>query len=171
MTGQIGEIEAVAQQNTDYLHVIFTAPLVQLAVMCLRPGEQTGTDSPEGAFRSFRVESGEAKFVSDHLNEERTVRGGERLVVSHGGSASRDQRIENGLAQAVYHHLAAKPPGRDCASHEGGCGRGGFSARLDPASQGLHHLRLSHHHPHLMRCAIPDDRNRERAHCCPIQRD
>lgn len=86
MTGQIGELETVAHHNTDYLHVIFTAPLVQLAVMCLRPGEQMGTDAPAGAFRFLRVESGEAKVVFDQLNEERTVRGGERLVVSHGVS-------------------------------------------------------------------------------------
>lgn len=84
MTGNIGELEAVTHSNTDYLHVIFTAPLVQLAVMCLKPGEQTAIDAPEGAFRFFRVESGEAKFVFDNLHEERTVRGGERLVVSHG---------------------------------------------------------------------------------------
>ncbi|MEO5988234.1 MAG: cupin domain-containing protein [Candidatus Eisenbacteria bacterium] len=86
MNAHIGELEAAADENTNYLHVIFTAPLVQLAVMCLRPGEQIPTESPAGAFRFFRVQSGEAKFVFDHSDEERTVRDGERVVVPHGVS-------------------------------------------------------------------------------------
>lgn len=84
MAAAVGQIEAVTRRNTHFRHVLFTAPHSQLAVMCLQPGERLASESHAGAFRYFRVESGEAHFVFEDTKEERLVRGGERLLVPRG---------------------------------------------------------------------------------------
>ena len=84
MAAEVGQIEAVTRRNTHFRHVLFTAAHSQLAVMCLQPGERLGSDSHSGAFRYFRVESGEARFVFEETHEEHRVRSGERLLVPRG---------------------------------------------------------------------------------------
>ena len=84
MAAAVGQIEAVTRQNRHYRHVIFTAQHSQLAVMCLQPGERTGSDAHTGALRYFSVESGEACFVFEDTREKRVVGRGERLLVPRG---------------------------------------------------------------------------------------
>jgi mannose-6-phosphate isomerase-like protein (cupin superfamily) len=55
----------------------------QLVVMCLLPGEEIGNELHSNVDQSFRIEQGEAKFVSNGRME-RPVHEGDAVVVPAG---------------------------------------------------------------------------------------
>jgi mannose-6-phosphate isomerase-like protein (cupin superfamily) len=82
MTGYFGAIEAQTRENSYFRKVLFTGEHSQLVVMCLRPGEDTGTEMHPHVDQFFRIEQGEAEF---ELGEERQVaREGEAVLVPAG---------------------------------------------------------------------------------------
>lgn len=115
MASEVGQIEAVTRRNTHYRHVIFTAPHSQLAVMCLQPGERLGGVPHTGAFRYFRVESGEARFVFEDTQEERLVRGGERVLVPRG--VAHHVRNESETAPLKFYSISSPPTHADSTLH------------------------------------------------------
>ncbi len=115
MAAAVGQIEAVTRRNTHFRHVLFTAPHSQLAVMCLQPGERLSGGSHTGAFRYFRVESGEARFVFEDTQEERLVRDGERLLVPRG--VAHHVRNASATAPLKLYSIISPPTFADSTLH------------------------------------------------------
>lgn len=65
MSGYRVNIEHESITNTDFRRVLFTAPNVQLVVMSLGPGEETGETTLSDADQFIRVEFGRGKAVLD----------------------------------------------------------------------------------------------------------
>ena len=62
MKGYVHSIEKVAEQNTTFRTVLYTAKNCQLVVMSLKPGEDIGAEVHK-LDQFFRVEEGEGKAV------------------------------------------------------------------------------------------------------------
>lgn len=82
MTGYVGSIEKLTQDNEYFRQVIFTAKYLQLVVMCLQPNEEIGVEVHPTVDQFFRVEKGEAKVVTN--GEENLVKPGDAIVVPSG---------------------------------------------------------------------------------------
>lgn len=70
MTGYVGKIEEITEQNSFFRQVIYTGKHAQLVVMCLKPGEEIGKEVHGSVDQFFRIEEGEGKVV---MNGEETV--------------------------------------------------------------------------------------------------
>jgi mannose-6-phosphate isomerase-like protein (cupin superfamily) len=67
MKGYVRSIEKVAQQNTTFRTVLYTAKNCQLVVMSLKPGEDIGVEVHK-LDQFFRIEEGEGKAVLDGID-------------------------------------------------------------------------------------------------------
>jgi mannose-6-phosphate isomerase-like protein (cupin superfamily) len=83
MTGYAGPIEKQTLKNTYFRQVIYTGKHAQLVVMCLQPGEEIGDEVHANVDQFFRIEQGEARFVSNR-KEEFLERDGSAVVVPVG---------------------------------------------------------------------------------------
>lgn len=83
MTGYVGHIEEVAEDNDFFRQVLFTGKHLQLVVMCLQPGEEIGNEVHPDVDQFFRIEEGKARFVFDGT-EEHLVEDGDAVVVPAG---------------------------------------------------------------------------------------
>ncbi len=83
MTGYVGPIEKVTEQNKYFRKVLFTGKHLQLVAMCLQPKEEIGNEVHEDVDQFFRIEEGRAKFVLDN-SEECVVGAGSAVVVPAG---------------------------------------------------------------------------------------
>lgn len=63
MNGFISEIEHRTESNTDFRHVLYTGPNLQLVLMSLEPGEEIGDEVHAHTDQFFRVESGKGVVV------------------------------------------------------------------------------------------------------------
>lgn len=82
MTGYVGNIEKLSEENENFRKVIYTGNHLQLVVMSLKPGEDIGEEVHPKVDQFFRVEEGEGKIV---MNGEETAFGeGFALVVPSG---------------------------------------------------------------------------------------
>ena len=61
MTGYVGNIEEKAVANSNFREVVFTGTYCQLVVMCLKPGEEIGSEVHKSVDQFFRVEEGNGK--------------------------------------------------------------------------------------------------------------
>ncbi|MFZ2098752.1 MAG: cupin domain-containing protein [Anaerolineales bacterium] len=129
MTGFVGDIEKLTEDNKYFRHVLFTGMYAQLVVMCLQPGEEIGNEVHHTVDQFFRIEEGEAKFVFGG-KEEHLVKAGDAVIVPAGtfhnviNTSSKDQlklytvysppnhpdgtvhktRAEAEAAEAAHHH-------------------------------------------------------------------
>jgi len=69
MTGFFGPIEQQTLKNDYFRRVIFTGKYSQLVLMCLQPGEEIGNEVHAAVDQFFRIESGQAKFVLNGMEE------------------------------------------------------------------------------------------------------
>ncbi len=83
MTGFVGNIEKLTEENDFFRHVLFTGQHTQLVVMSLKPGEEIGNEVHPNVDQFFRIESGSAKFVFNG-KEEHVVKAGDAVVVPAG---------------------------------------------------------------------------------------
>ena len=83
MTGYVGPIEKLTEENTYFRQVLFTGKYAQLVVMCLQPGEAIGNEVHDTVDQFFRIEEGEAKFVFG-TSEEHIVHSGDAVIVPAG---------------------------------------------------------------------------------------
>jgi len=83
MTGYVGNIEKQTETNEYFRQVVYTGTYQQLVVMCLKPGEEIGTEVHDKVDQFFRIEIGAAKFVFNET-EEHVVKAGEAVVVPAG---------------------------------------------------------------------------------------
>ena len=82
MTGYVGDIEKVTEQNNNFRQVIFTSKHTQLVVMSLLPGEEIGVEVHDQVDQFFRIEVGTLKFVMN--GEENVVTAGMAVIVPAG---------------------------------------------------------------------------------------
>lgn len=82
MVGYVNNIEQLTLNNTYFRQVLFTAPHSQLVVMCLKPGEEIGSEVHQNVDQFFRFEAGEGKVVLN--GEEKAVGNGDAVVVPAG---------------------------------------------------------------------------------------
>ena len=82
MTGFNGNIEDLTQKNTYFRQVIFTGKYTQLVLMCLKPGEDIGSEVHNNVDQFFRFESGSGKVNID--NDEYDVKDGDAIIVPAG---------------------------------------------------------------------------------------
>ena len=63
MTGYIDNIEGKTINNDYFREVVFTGRHCQLVVMCLKPGEEIGSEVHKNVDQFFRIEKGKGKVV------------------------------------------------------------------------------------------------------------
>jgi mannose-6-phosphate isomerase-like protein (cupin superfamily) len=57
-------IELATNKNSDYRHVLYTTPNMQIVVMSLIPGQEIGKEKHRDTTQFFRVESGNGYAIS-----------------------------------------------------------------------------------------------------------
>jgi mannose-6-phosphate isomerase-like protein (cupin superfamily) len=77
----VGELKNLTRNNTDFRRVLFSAKQLQLAVMSLQPGEETGTEVLEVDHLIYVI-SGDGRVVLDGRGKE--VAGGMVVCVPAG---------------------------------------------------------------------------------------
>ena len=82
MTGYIDNIEEKTINNDYFRKVVFTGRHCQLVVMCLKPGEEIGSEVHKNVDQFFRIEKGKGKVVIN--GEEKQVINGVGIVVPAG---------------------------------------------------------------------------------------
>jgi len=82
MTGYIDNIEEKTINNDYFREVVFTGKYCQLVVMCLKPGEEIGSEVHKNVDQFFRIEKGKGKVVIN--GEEKQVINGVGIVVPAG---------------------------------------------------------------------------------------
>jgi len=82
MKSYIDKINRVTADNQNFREVLFTSELSQLVVMCLKAGEEIGTEVHSHIDQFIRVESGEGKAVLD--GETHEIKPGYAVVVPAG---------------------------------------------------------------------------------------
>ena len=63
MTRFVEDIEELTQENKDYRRVLYTGKHLQLVLMSLKAGEETGEDVHVDHDQFFRVEKGKGELV------------------------------------------------------------------------------------------------------------
>lgn len=82
MKGYIQHIEEQTEKNNDFRRVIYTGKHSQLVFMCLRPGEEIGSEVHDDIDQFFRFEKGSGRVVIDAV--EHVVSDGFGVVVPAG---------------------------------------------------------------------------------------
>jgi len=82
MTGYVGPIEKLTEDNTNFRQVIYTSGKQQLVVMSLLPGEDIGKEVHGDVDQFFRIEEGEGKVIMD--GEETPFKSGDAIIVPAG---------------------------------------------------------------------------------------
>ena len=82
MTGYIDNIEEKTINNDYFREVVFTGKYCQLVVMCLKPGEEIGSEVHKNVDQFFRIEKGKGKVVIN--GEENQFINGVGIVVPAG---------------------------------------------------------------------------------------
>ena len=72
--GFVGNIEKDTAKNTDFRRVLYTGKFSQLVLMCLKPGEEIGSEVHDTVDQFFRIEAGEGSVFIDKV--EHKVRDG-----------------------------------------------------------------------------------------------
>ena len=65
MAGYVGNIEEKAINNDYFREVVYTGKYCQLVVMCLKPGEEIGSEVHKNVDQFFRIEKGRGKVIID----------------------------------------------------------------------------------------------------------
>ena len=82
MIGYIDNIEGKTINNDYFRKVVFTGRHCQLVVMCLKPGEEIGSEVHKNVDQFFRIEKGKGKVVIN--GEESQFTNGVGIVVPAG---------------------------------------------------------------------------------------
>jgi len=82
MTGFVTNIEKESLRNTNFRHVLFTAPHSQLVVMHLKANEDIGMEVHEHIDQFIRIEKGIGKAILD--GEETNLGDGSAVVIPAG---------------------------------------------------------------------------------------
>lgn len=110
MTGFVGHIEELTQNNTAFRQVIFTAKHSQLVLMHLNPNEDIGLEMHDSVDQFFRVESGSGKVIMN--GEEHLISDGDAIIVPAG---TQHNIINTSSEQPLKLYTIYSPP-----NHRGG---------------------------------------------------
>jgi len=80
--GFAADIERDTLKNTDFRRVLYTGKNSQLVLMCLKAGEEIGSEVHDDIDQFFRFEEGEGKVVIDGVAH--AVKDGSAVVVPAG---------------------------------------------------------------------------------------
>lgn len=80
--GFAADIETDTVKNTDFRRVLYTGKYSQLVLMCLKAGEEIGSEVHDDIDQFFRFEEGEGKVVID--GAEHAVKDGSAVIVPAG---------------------------------------------------------------------------------------
>jgi mannose-6-phosphate isomerase-like protein (cupin superfamily) len=111
MKGFVQNIEAVAIQNSEFRHVLYTAKHCQLVVMALKPGEEIGAEVHK-LDQFFRVEAGEGAAVLDGVRT--SIGTGFAVLVPAG---TKHNIVNTGAAPLKLYTLYSPPNHRDGVVH------------------------------------------------------
>lgn len=93
--GFVGNIEKETISNNDFRRVLYTGKFSQVVVMCLKPGEDIGSEVHDTVDQFFRFEGGEGLVVIDDV--EHKVHDGMAVVVPSGA--------KHNVINTSKHHL------------------------------------------------------------------
>jgi mannose-6-phosphate isomerase-like protein (cupin superfamily) len=65
MNGYFGNIEELAEENTNFRQVLYSGTKLQLVLMSLEPGQEIGGEIHADTDQFFRIEDGKGRFVID----------------------------------------------------------------------------------------------------------
>ncbi|WP_454621976.1 cupin domain-containing protein [Bradyrhizobium cenepequi] len=65
MKGFIGDIEDLAEENSDFRRVLYTSKQMQLVLMALQPGEEIGEEVHKDRVQFFGIEKGKGQVWID----------------------------------------------------------------------------------------------------------
>ena len=82
MTGYVGPIEDLTEDNTNFRQVIYTGTYCQLVVMSLKAGEEIGMEVHNTVDQFFRIEEGKGKVIMN--GEEKEFEDGDAIIVPAG---------------------------------------------------------------------------------------
>jgi mannose-6-phosphate isomerase-like protein (cupin superfamily) len=82
MIGYHGNIEELTEENTDFRRVLYSGSKLQLVLMSLAPGTETGGEIHSDTDQFFRVEDGEGRLVVDGTTHK--ISAGDGIVVPAG---------------------------------------------------------------------------------------
>lgn len=82
MQGYVANIEELTLNNTNFRQVLFTGKHTQLVLMCLKPGEEIGSEVHHNLDQFFRFEKSQGKVIIDGI--ETTVKDGSAVIVPGG---------------------------------------------------------------------------------------
>jgi len=80
--GFTADIERETLKNTDFRRVLYTGKYSQLVLMCLKAGEEIGSEVHDDIDQFFRFEEGEGKVVIDGVAH--AVKDGSAVIVPAG---------------------------------------------------------------------------------------
>ncbi|MCQ1537406.1 cupin domain-containing protein [Methanocalculus taiwanensis] len=80
--GFAADIETETLKNADFRRVLYTGKYSQLVLMCLKAGEEIGSEVHDDIDQFFRFEEGEGKVVIDGVAH--TVKDGSAVIVPAG---------------------------------------------------------------------------------------
>lgn len=111
MKGFVQNIESLAEKNTDFRQVLYTAKNCQLVLMALKPKEEIGAEVHK-LDQFFRVEEGAGEAVLDGVR--RPIRAGFAVLVPAG---TNHNIINTGDVPLKLYTLYAPPNHRDGVVH------------------------------------------------------
>lgn len=82
MKGFVGDIEELAEQNSDYRRVLYTGKNLQLVLMSLAPGEEIGEEVHQSGDQFFRVEKGKGEVWID--GKKTTIKSDDAFLIPAG---------------------------------------------------------------------------------------
>lgn len=82
MIGYFGNIEELAEENTDFRRVLYSGQKLQLVLMSLEPGSEIGGEIHPDTDQFFRIEDGKGRAVIDGVTHKLSP--GDGIVVPAG---------------------------------------------------------------------------------------
>ena len=82
MIGYFGNIEELAEENTDFRRVLYSGAKLQLVLMSIDPGSEIGGEIHADTDQFFRIEDGKGRAVIDGVTHK--LEPGDGIVVPAG---------------------------------------------------------------------------------------
>jgi mannose-6-phosphate isomerase-like protein (cupin superfamily) len=112
MNGFVGDIEGLAEANSDFRRVIYTGKYLQLVLMSLQVGEEIGEEVHKDRDQFFRIEEGAGEvWIDGHRTK---ISEDDAIVVLAG---ARHNLINNGKKPMRLITVYGPPEHRDGTVH------------------------------------------------------
>ncbi len=113
MKGYAIQIEEETRKNNYFRKVLYTAEHSQLVLMCVKPGDELGSEVHEHSDQFFRFEAGQGKVVIDGV--EHIVKDGVGVIVPSG--ATHNVINTSKTAELKMYTIYSPPHHRDGVIH------------------------------------------------------